>query len=146
MEFEFWHLWLILAFICLIMEIFIPSFILFNFGIGAIVGSVVAGLGLSVEWQIVLFSAATLASFLLIRPVVIKYAYRKSHNIATNADGMVGKKARVVEPIDNLNNKGRVTLDGDDWLARSLSDETVEAGKFVEIVKIESITLIVKPL
>ena len=57
MEFELWHIWLLIALISFIMEIFIPSFILFNFGIGALVGSLAAGLNLSIESQIVLFSS-----------------------------------------------------------------------------------------
>jgi membrane protein implicated in regulation of membrane protease activity len=146
MEFEAWHIWLIIAFICLIMEIFLPSFILFNFGVGAFIGSLAAGLGASVEIQIVLFSVGTLLSFVLIRPVVKRYGYKRSAHVATNVDAMPGKKARVVEPIDNLKNLGRVALDGDDWRARSLNDEIIEAGTIVEIVKIESITLFVKPL
>lgn len=146
MEFEFWHIWLIIVFICLIMEIFIPSFILFNFGIGALVGSLAAGLGLSVEWQIILFSAGTLFSFFLIRPVIKRFAYSRSHNVSTNVDAMIGKKARVVEPIDNPNSQGRVILDGDDWKARSITGEQIAAGEVVEIVRIESIILIVKPL
>jgi len=35
MDFELWHIWLMIALITFIMEIFVPSFILFNFGIGA---------------------------------------------------------------------------------------------------------------
>lgn len=146
MEFEFWHIWLIIAFICLIMEIFIPSFILFNFGIGAFIGSLAAGLGASIEIQIALFSAGTLLSFGLIRPVVKRYAYKRSHQVPTNVDAMIGKKARVVESIDNLANQGRVVLDGDDWRARSVDDNKIDTGSMVEIVKIESITLFVKPL
>ena len=146
MEFEAWHIWLIIAFICLIMEIFVPSFILFNFGIGAFIGSLAAGLGASIEIQIVLFSVGTLLSFVLIRPVVKRYAYKRSAHVATNVDAMIGKKARVIESIDNLANLGRVALDGDDWKARSITNEKIEAGTIVEIIKIDSITLFVKPL
>ena len=146
MEFELWHIWLIIAFICFIMEIFVPSFILFNFGIGALVGSLAAGTGLALEWQIVFFSAGTIVSFFLIRPFMVKYAYKRSHNVATNVDAMVGKRAKVSEPIDNLNNEGRVSLDGDLWQARSLNDEKISKGATVEVVRVDSIVLIVKPL
>ncbi|MBN1820643.1 MAG: NfeD family protein [Prolixibacteraceae bacterium] len=128
------------------MEIFIPSFILFNFGIGALIGSLVAGLNLSLEWQIVFFSAGTIMSFFLIRPAMKKFAYSRSHNISTNVDGMIGKIAKVIEPIDNLNNEGRVSLDGDFWQARSENNEKISAGTPVEVVRVKSIVLIVKPL
>ena len=146
MEFELWHIWIIIAFICFIMEIFIPSFILFNFGIGALVGSLAAGMNLSLEWQIVIFSAGTMLSFFLIRPAMKKFAYARSHQVSTNADALLGKKAKVTESIDNLNNEGRVMLDGDTWQARSLNNENISKGTPVEVVQVKSIILIVKPL
>ena len=144
MEFELWHIWLIIALILFIMEIFIPSFVLFNFGIGAVVGSLAAGLNLSLEWQIVLFSVATLMSFFLIRPVMKKYAYKRSDGFKTNLDAMIGRQAKVTEEIDNENNRGRVSLDGDIWQARSLNNEIIPPGTTVEIVQLKSIVLIVK--
>ena len=144
MEFELWHIWLIIALILFIMEIFIPSFVLFNFGIGAVVGSLAAGLNLSLEWQIVLFSVATLMSFFLIRPVMKKYAYKRSDGFKTNLDAMVGRQAKVTEEIDNENNRGRVSLDGDIWQAHSLNNEIIPTGTTVEIVQLKSIVLIVK--
>ena len=128
------------------MEIFIPSFVLFNFGIGALVGSFAAGLNLSLEWQIVLFSTGTLMSFFLIRPVMQKYAYKRSDGLKTNVEAMVGRTAQVTEEISNENNQGLVTLDGDIWQARSLGNETIPVGSFVEIVQLNSIILIVKPV
>lgn len=146
MEFEFWHIWLIVALICFIMEIFIPSFVLFNFGIGALAGSLVAGLELSLEWQISVFSASTLLSFFTIRAAMKKFAYKKSDFTETNVNAMIGKHAKVMEAIDNLNNKGRVVLDGDDWKARSQNNELIPANSLVEIVQVNSIILIVKTI
>lgn len=128
------------------MEIFVPSFVLFNFGIGALVGSLAAGLHLSIEWQIVFFSAGTLLSFFLVRPVMKKYAYHRSEDVKTNTDALVGRQATVTEEISNENNQGRVLLDGDNWQARSLSNETIPAGTIVEIVQLNSIILIVKKI
>ncbi len=146
MEFELWHIWLIIALILFIMEIFVPSFVLFNFGIGAVVGSFAAGLNLSVEWQIVLFSAGTIMSFFLIRPVMMKFAYKRSDGFKTNIDAMVGREAKVIEEIDHENNRGRISLDGDVWQARSYSNEVIPAGSYVEIVQLKSIVLIVKKI
>jgi membrane protein implicated in regulation of membrane protease activity len=128
------------------MEIFIPSFILFNFGIGALVGSLAAGLNLSVEWQIVLFSSGTLMSFFLVRPFMKKVAYKHSEDYKTNMDAMVGRRVKVIEEISNENNRGRVLLDGDNWQARSLNNEMIPEGTLVEIVQLNSIILIVKKI
>ena len=128
------------------MEIFIPSFILFNFGIGALVGSLAAGLDLSPEWQIVLFSSGTLLSFFLVRPVMKKVVYKYSEGRKTNVDAMIGRLAKVTENISNENHRGRVLLDGDNWQARSLDNDEIPAGTTVEIVQLNSIVLIVKKI
>jgi membrane protein implicated in regulation of membrane protease activity len=128
------------------MEIFIPSFILFNFGIGALVGSLAAGLDLSPEWQIVLFSSGTLLSFFLVRPVMKKVAYKYSEGRKTNVDAMIGRLAKVTENISNENHRGRVLLDGDNWQARSLDNDEIPDGTTVEIVQLKSIVLIVKKI
>lgn len=144
MEFEFWHIWLIIALSTFILEIFIPSFVLFNFGIGALAASLAAALGLSTEWQILLFSMGTLASFILVRPLMKKYAYRRSTNYQSNVDGMIGRIAEVCEEISNEKNQGLVRLDGDIWQARSFNSEPIPKGSSVEIIQINSIILIVK--
>jgi membrane protein implicated in regulation of membrane protease activity len=144
MEFELWHIWLLIALITFIMEIFIPSFVLFNFGIGALVGSLAAGLNLSLEWQILFFSVGTLFSFFLIRPAMRKYAYRNSTDYVSNSDAMIGRLAKVTEEINNENNQGLVSLDGDIWQARSINNEIIPKGILVEIVQLNSIILIVK--
>ncbi len=146
MEFELWHIWLIVALFCFIMEIFIPSFVLFNFGVGALAGTLVAALNLSIEWQIVIFSIGTLLSFFTIRPAVKKFAYNKSDFTETNVNAMIGRHAKVIEAIDNLNNQGRVVLDGDEWKARSLNNEQVQPNTLVEIVRVNSIILTVKTI
>ena len=146
MEFELWHIWLIIALILFIMEIFVPSFVLFNFGIGAVIGSFAAGLNLSTEWQIILFSLGTIMSFFLIRPVMMRFAYKRSDGSKTNIDAMVGREAKVIEEINHENNRGRVSLDGDVWQARSLGNEVIPSGSSVEIVELKSIVLIVKKI
>ena len=146
MEFELWHIWLIIALISFIMEIFIPSFVLFNFGIGAVIGSFAAGLNLSLEWQIALFSGGTMMSFFMVRPAMKRFAYKRTEGFKTNMEAMVGREATVTEEISNENNRGRVSLDGDVWQARSLSNESIPQGTRVEIVQLNSIILIVTKL
>lgn len=144
MNFDVWHIWLLIAFICLILEIFIPSFVIFNFGVGAFLGALAAVIGLSMEWQIIFFSIGTLSSFFLVRPVMKRWFYKKSDLVKTNIDAMAGRTGIVTETIDIKNNTGRVQLDGDDWKAKSENNEVIPVGTSVEIIKNESILLIVK--
>ncbi|TKG90170.1 NfeD family protein [Puteibacter caeruleilacunae] len=146
MEFEFWHIWLIAALIFFIMEIFIPSFVVFNFGVGALTGSAAAALDVSLELQIAIFCIGTLISFFAIRPVIIKYGYKRSDGIKTNVDAMIGRQAVVSELIDNRNDQGRIVIDGDHWRARSVTNQIIEKGEMVVVNQIDSIVMYVTPV
>lgn len=146
MEFQIWHYWVIAGIFFLILEIFTPSFISACIGIGAIFGGLAAGIGLDFKWQIGFFAASTLASFFTVRPFMLKYAYKTSEKVETKVDSMVGKSGVVTEKIDHSAQTGRVKIDGDDWKAEAENDEIIEDGTRVEITKIESIIVTVKPI
>jgi membrane-bound serine protease (ClpP class) len=60
----------------------------------------------------------------------------------TGKESMIGKRAEVVETINNQ--KGRVFIQGEYWNA--VSDELIEEGQVCEIVAIEGLTMYVKSL
>ena len=61
------------------------------------------------------------------------------------AGGALGKRAVVIQPINNLAQTGQVRINDIEWTARS-ADESVEipAGAVVEIKEIRGVKLIVK--
>jgi membrane protein implicated in regulation of membrane protease activity len=75
---------------------------------------------------------------------MLKYAYRKSHNVKINVDALTGSVGRVVETIDEKENTGRIFVNGDDWRARSEDEEVIPVNEKVEVVRVDSTTLIVK--
>ena len=75
---------------------------------------------------------------------MMKFLDRKSKDVKTNADALVGRKAVVSERIDATQHTGRVAVDGDDWKAVSADGSVIEKGTEVEIVKLDSIILTVK--
>jgi len=146
MEFDVWHYWVIAGVVFMIIEIFTPSFIAACIGIGAFFAGLAAGLGLDIKWQIVFFAGATLISFFTVRPLMLKYAFKRSEGIQTNVDNMIGKRGTVTERIDHSANTGRVKIDGDDWKAESENNAIIEEGTKVEVTNIESIVITVKPI
>ena len=146
MEFEIWHIWTIIGITFFILEIFIPSFVVFNFGVGAIFAAIGAAIGLNVEWQVFIFSVFTLASFFMVRPSLRKWAYKRSHQVKTNYEGLVGKIGVVMEVIDLTKNSGRIKIDGDIWMARSTDGYVIEIDSVVRVTKIDSIVLEVEKL
>lgn len=144
MEFEIWHYWLMAAIVFGILEIFIPSFIIINMAVGALLATLISAFNFSVEWQIASFAIGSLISFFTVRPLMIRYGFKRSEKVKTNMDAMLGKIGVVIERIDEERNCGRVKVDGDDWRAKSVDASLIELGSRVEIVKMDSIIVIVK--
>lgn len=140
---EPWHIWIIVALIFFIMEIFTPSFAVACLSIGAIGGAIASACGLGLKFQILVFAIATLLAFVLVRPVVLKLFHNKSKEVLTNVDALVGKLAIVSEEIKPVVG-GRVKVDGDDWKAVTADGSPVEAGKVVRILKVDSVILTVE--
>ena len=140
---ETWHILIALAVVAFIFEIFTAGFISGSVGIGFLVSGVFSFLGLNYEWQIFMFSVGLGLTFLLIRPLIMKYAYDDKNKITTNKDALIGKEAMVIETIDFYKNTGRVKIDGDDWKAKSKNKAVIPIGTLVKVITIESIVLIV---
>ncbi|MBO4737524.1 MAG: NfeD family protein [Bacilli bacterium] len=141
-----YQIWLIVAIVLVIIEICTAAFGSICFAIGAGIAAIAAGLGVGLTWQIIIFAAVSLLTFVFLRPFMLKFMDRKSKDVKTNADALVGRKAVVSERIDASQMTGRVAVDGDDWKAVSENGEVIEKGTHVEIVKLDSIILTVKPV
>ena len=141
-----YQIWLIVAIVLIIIEICTAAFGSICFAIGAGIAALAAGLGAGLTWQIVIFAAVSLLTFIFLRPFVLKFMDSKSKDVKTNADALIGRKAIVSERIDASQQTGRVAVDGDDWKAVSANGSVIEKGTAVEIIKLDSIILTVKPL
>ena len=141
-----YQIWLIVAIVLVIVEICTAAFGSICFAIGAGFSALAAGLGAGLTWQIIIFAVVSLLTFIFIRPFILKFMDRKSKDVKTNADALIGRKAVVSERIDASQHTGRVAVDGDDWKAVSENGEVIEKGTSVEILNRDSIILTVKQL
>lgn len=142
-----WQIWLLVAAVFVVIEIFTSGFAVACFSVGCVFGAILAACDLSLTWQVVAFAIGTFLSFILIRPVVMRYLDKKTNdnNIKTNMDNIIGKTAVVTERIEG-NGYGRVKIDGDDWKAQTADGAAAEVGEKVRIESFESIILTVKKL
>ena len=142
-----WHVWLIVALVFFILEIFTTGIAVICFSFGA-VGSCIAALcGANLTWRVIVFAIVTLVSFIFIRPMLIKLFYKKGKNeVKTNMEALIGRKGIVSEAIDPVTGSGRVKVDGDDWKAVSVNDQPIELGARVEILKLDSVIVTVKKI
>ena len=139
---EIWWIWMIIAALFIIGEIFTAGFFLFCFGIGAAVAGVLALLGVGFGWQLGAFVVVSGVLFVSSRRLAERFSKKQPPGIG--ADRFIGKKGSVLEGIDNSLNTGRVRLDKEEWRADSETGSIIPEGKMVEVVRLDGTHLVVK--
>lgn len=135
--------WFLLGFAFLLLEFAVPGFILFFFGIGAwIVSLITLFTDISLNSQIIIFLVSSLAIVGLFRNWVKKKLGSTNLSNYVLEDEIVGKTAKAETAI-LPGQEGRVSFRGTSWKASS--SENINPGEEVTIVANESINLIVKP-
>ena len=109
---------------------------------GAVLTSILAFVRCPVWAQILVYVGITaLCWFLFIRLITPWMVARKS----VGAEGMIGKSAKVIEQIDNLAGCGLVSVDGEQWAAKSVdSDLILDEGADVTVVAVEGVRVVCK--
>lgn len=143
---EVWHIWVIVALVFVIVEIFTTGFAVMCISFGCLFGAGASALDWDIKWQLLAFAVGTVLAFATVRPLVYKFFYKNSREVKTNAEALVGRRAVVTERIEGELHPGRVKVDGDDWKAVSLDTEAVEVGEAVEVTAINSVILTVKKI
>ncbi len=142
MEMNLWWIWIIVAALFVVGEIFTAGFFLLWFGIGAAAAALAASVGLATAWQLGVF---VVSSFLLLA-VSRRFADRISREqpAGIGADRFLGVRCVVLEDIDNFNNTGRVRMNKEEWRAASATGDVIESGQEVSVTGVSGTQLIVK--
>jgi membrane protein implicated in regulation of membrane protease activity len=142
MEFEIWWVWMAIAALFIVGEIFTQGFFLLWFGIGAAVAGVFAILGLGVGWQLGVFVVVSGVLFILSRRFAEKISKQQPPGIG--ADRFVGLEGIVLEEIDNVKNTGRVRVQKDEWRADSETGEPIPEGEQIVVTRLDGTHMVVK--
>ena len=136
-----WAAWAVIAVALGAGELHAGGFWLAPFALGAL-GAVAAGLaGAALGIQFIVFFAASVAAFALIRPVARRHITMPPA-LRTGTAALVGREAQVVDRVDRAG--GSVRLEGELWTARTyLEDEAFEPGEFVHVMEIRGATALV---
>lgn len=135
--------WLIVLIILVAIEIATLGLTTIWFAGGALIATIAALLNAPILVQCILFFAVSIIMLYFTRPIAVKY-FNKDR-AKTNVEGMIGKQAIVISEIDNIQGIGQVTVNGQEWTARSNSDgKTLEVGKVVTVMSIIGVKLIVE--
>lgn len=146
LEIEYWH-WLVVGMILIIAEIFVPSFTLFWFGLGAIAVAVLLLLfpDMSPIWQ--MFTWAVSSSVLTFLWFKFFRAWMPDRTKAgAGREAIIGESGIVVRlPMDKIHGTVRFTtpvLGSDEW--PFICKDEVSVGDRVYITDVSGNTLIVE--
>lgn len=140
--------WFLIGFVLLLAEFVVPGLVIFFFGIGAWIVSLIGiFFDISLNLQLLIFLLSSMGLLLLLRNKFQSLFYgfvphHQQENINEEAD-FIGETCTVIEPLKK-NQLGKVEFHGTAWKAES--EFEIAKGERVEIVSLNNITLIVKPL
>ena len=135
--------WFLLGLALLLLELIIPGFVVFFFGIGAWITALVClFFNPGLDLQIIIFSITSIISLVLLRNMLTRRFFKQeSSSPATLEDEFIGREAVSIEDILK-GDKGKVEFKGTPWNARAEDD--IKKGQTVIITGKDSISLIIK--
>lgn len=139
-------IWLAIAIIFGILELFTLSLTMIWFSIGAICAIIVSFITDNIFVQIGVFILVSLILLYIATRSLIKMDRsnnKKWANVGTNIDAIIGKKGYVISEITPYSN-GIVKVNSEEWSAKSGNvEETIPVGEEVVVDKIEGVKVIV---
>ena len=138
-----WPFWLIIAGLCLVIEIYTVGFFIFCFGIGALFALLVSFLTSNLFIQIVVFLVSSSLLVILTKPLMKKFT-KNEKTVPTNFFSLSGKQGIVTKKIDSDNSTGQVKVKGELWSA--ISDKDIEKDAKVKILGVDGVRLKVEKI
>ena len=137
-----WQFWLIVAGICLVIEIATVGFLVFWFGIGALFAMITSFFTNNLIIQTVVFILSSTVLLFFTRPFVNKFSPKEK--VKTNAFSIIGKKGIVTQTINPITGEGQVKIGSEVWSAKSSEDVKIEKGLEIEVLDIDGVKAIVR--
>lgn len=137
-----WQFWLIVAGICLVIEIATVGFLVFWFGIGALFAMITSFFTDNLIIQTVVFILSSTVLLFFTRPFVNKFSPKEK--VKTNAFSIIGKKGIVTQTINPITGEGQIKIGSEVWSAKSSEDVKIEKGLEVEVLDIDGVKAIVR--
>jgi membrane protein implicated in regulation of membrane protease activity len=143
-----WLIWLILAAVFVVAEVFTTGFVLLWFGVGAAVAALLALLGVtSLTAQVFVFLAVASLLVVASRTIFEQFFMRASrgNELKTGATQMIGQPCTVTEASRGALNEAAVRVYGSVWTALPLAGEApLQEGETVMIERLEGNTVYVR--
>ena len=138
-------IWLLLGLLLMVSEVFIPGFVIFFFGFGAVVSGILTAafpfLKSRLIWQVLIWLGTSTVSLFLLRRYLSKVFRGRFFEKSAGETDHTGEKVKVIKAI-RPDRAGRVRFQGTSWKAVSY-DEVFKVGEEVEILKTENLSIVV---
>lgn len=137
--------WVSLAVILSVAEIFTAGFFLLPFGIGAAVAALIELVWPgSLVWEWVAFIGVSL----ILLPTLRRLANRITHDSPVGVAGnrLIGRTGTVIEEFEEHGRLGRIRVEREEWRADAPGYGALKAGTRVKVVSVEGTHLVVQPL
>ncbi len=138
-----WQFWVILSGIFFIIEMATVGFLVFWFGIGALIAMIFSFFTSNIAIQTTVFILSSTILLFFTRPFVDKLT-KKDDEVQTNAYSIIGKKGIVTKDIIPIEGKGQVRIGTEIWSAKSADDVKIEKGIEIEVVEIDGVKAVVR--
>lgn len=123
------------------------GFLVFWLGIAAILTLIVSLFTDNLIIQAVVFVISSGLLLFFTKPFVDKYVTKEDESVATNAFSLIGKQGIVTKDMNTLPSSfGQVKVGEELWSAISEDSNEIKKGTEIEVVKIDGVKLVVKPI
>lgn len=135
-------LWIILAVIFSVIEIFTFNMVTIWFVAGSVFALFASLVGSSTLVQVWVFAISTLLCLIFTKPFISKkLSFKKT---STNADRIIGMTGIVTEDIKSNKFSGKVKVNGQEWSAVCIDNGEKNKGDVVTVKDIQGVRLIVE--
>jgi membrane protein implicated in regulation of membrane protease activity len=139
----FWIVWLIVAAVLGVAELFTVTLALGLIAVAAVVAAVVAAFDLGLAFQLAAFAAAAGAGLGFVRPIALKHI-KQPPQLRTGSAALVGRSAIVLEEVTE--HSGRIRIGGEEWSSRPYDESLViPVGTKVDVMQIDGANALVYP-
>lgn len=136
-------IWLFIVVAAGIFEAVTVDLVSIWFCVGGVAAMILSYLQAPLWLQITAFAIVSSIFILITRPLAKKIL--RGNIVKTNSDRLIGKHAIVTKPFSE-DERGEVKILGEYWSAVTHEKASIHEGEHVEILAIEGVKLVVRPL
>jgi membrane protein implicated in regulation of membrane protease activity len=137
-----WWVWVLAAFLLLIIEFFTTTAHVGFFAVGAFLVAILVALGIGgpLWFQLIFFAASSVLLLIFVRPVVVR---KLGLNKTPVVDAIAGEQAVALEEIA-AEGDGRAEMRGTTWSARNVGATALARGQKCVVDRVVGLTLYVR--